>query len=114
LTHSKEFCQVKPSIGTIFEATKSGGVIFLATPHRGSGPEGWTGILVKLAAILGTRPSESAIDEMRNNSEVLNRIGRSFSLLLKLSEVKIASFAEGLPMPKGFGKVYIPSAHCLS
>ncbi|KAF5025375.1 hypothetical protein F66182_2540 [Fusarium sp. NRRL 66182] len=74
------------------------GIIFLATPHNGSGTAGWGLIASNLAKVALQRPSRSVLRGLKPNSEVLENLQRTFLQMLEDGHFAIHSFWETVPM----------------
>jgi protein SERAC1 len=89
--------------------TYTRGIIFLATPHSGSG---LVSVAERLVRLLGTMTITNMriIRVLRKDSEILARIQSDFYSLLRcrdtdgLAQIEITCFYEELPMP-GIGEV---------
>ncbi|KAH8897965.1 hypothetical protein GQ53DRAFT_837684 [Thozetella sp. PMI_491] len=73
------------------------GVCFLGTPHKGSSSASIGKTAFGISRIFLQQPNIGVLRSLEHNSEVLERITRSFSLLLLDSTIKIHSFREELP-----------------
>ena len=78
----------------ILPATK--GVIFLGTPHHGSKVASLGKIAFELAKVFLQHPATSVLRGLERNSEVLERITRSFGQVLAAGSLKVHSFRESL------------------
>lgn len=85
------------------------GILFLGTPHNGSGLAHWAQILAKtLGLIKQMNPEILAV--LKSESEVLERVQASFHTMILsrardgLPEIEITCFYEELPLP-GVGMV---------
>lgn len=85
------------------------GIIFLGTPHHGSGLAHWAKSLAKtIGLIRQTNPEILAV--LRNESEVLERVQDGFHTMIRsraqdgLPPIEITCFYEELPLP-GVGVV---------
>lgn len=88
------------------------GIIFLGTPHHGSGLANWAGGLARAIGVLKqTNPEILAV--LKSDSEVLERVQNSFHTMIRsrsqdgLPPIEITCFYEELPLP-GVG-VVVPS-----
>ncbi|KAH7109099.1 hypothetical protein B0J11DRAFT_601969, partial [Dendryphion nanum] len=70
-------------------------IIFLGTPHRGSGAAAWGQILSTLITIVGLKPNRQIFKTLGLDSEILNRIHADFMNLLAGNRIKIFSLQEG-------------------
>ncbi|KAJ3536823.1 hypothetical protein NM208_g6099 [Fusarium decemcellulare] len=86
------------------------GIIFLATPHNGSGTAGWGLIASNLTKFALQRPSSSILRGLNPNNEVLENLQRSFLQMLEDGHFTIHSFFETLPMRgiKGLKGLVVP------
>lgn len=79
------------------------GVIFLGTPHQGSGLAQWAEKLAKSVGVLRQTNAE-IIAVLKTESEILARIQRSFHSIIRsrvkgLKPIDITCFYEQLPLP---------------
>lgn len=88
-----------PDLGAIHSCTK--GVVFLGTPHRGSGKASIGEIVSNIAKIGLQRPNDKLIEVLAEDSQVLERQMKSFTSLS--NTLPIACVAEELPT--GIGMV---------
>ena len=72
------------------------GVIFLGTPHHGSQVATLGKRAFELSKLFFRSPNESILRGLEENSEILERITRSFGQLLATGHVKVHSFREEL------------------
>ena len=69
-------------------------ILFLGTPHRGSGSVGW-GVIVSNLARLGLQDSnKNLLEALEVNSEVLDNIHDEFKTIAFNGTIKIHSFQE--------------------
>ena len=90
--------RTKPDLATILDATR--GIIFLGTPHRGSGLT----TLPKLVATIIQAVQDVNVELIRDvemNSQVLDRIADAFSQILDRRTFMVFSFEEELAMRGG-------------
>ena len=80
------------------------GIIFLGTPHHGSGLAHWAEHLAKAIGVLKqTNPEILAV--LKSDSEVLERVQNSFHTMIRsrnqdgLVPIEITCFYEELPLP---------------
>jgi hypothetical protein len=85
------------------------GIIFLGTPHHGSGLAHWAESLAKFIGVLKqTNPEILAV--LKSDSEVLERVQNSFHTMIRsraqdrLQPIESTCFFEELPLP-GIGIV---------
>jgi len=102
LDRSDRFRNANPLLAPIFSATQ--GIIFLGTPHRGSGHMTLAKVVATVAQVALHSVDTSLIRDLERDSETLDRLRDSFSLILHKRTVTIWSFVEELPLP-GVGKV---------
>lgn len=88
-----------PDLGAIHSCTK--GVVFLGTPHRGSGKASIGEIVSNIAKIGLQRPNDKLIEVLAEDSQVLERQMKSFTSLS--NTLPIACVTEELPT--GIGMV---------
>ena len=91
LNHSKE---AVTSSKDILPATI--GVAFLGTPHKGSKTASLGKVAFELSRILSYNPDLKVLRTLEKNSEILERISRSFGLVLASGHIKVHSFREEL------------------
>jgi hypothetical protein len=70
-------------------------IIFLGTPHRGSGYAGWGEIASNLARLIQQDSNKKIVETLKVNSEVLDNIHDDFKNIVHESGIKIHSFQEG-------------------
>jgi len=89
----------------IFKA--SYGVIFLGTPHRGSGKADLGEVAITLLKAFLHDANSALIRDLQVESQTLDRISAAFSRMLAQEEIKVCSFWEELGMTSvvGAGKV---------
>jgi hypothetical protein len=81
------------------------GIIFLATPHRGSD---WAAIAKNLAIFALGKANRHVIQNLQVNNTALLRLVDHFSVMLKDDSIRVFSFTEGrnmLDIPGFTGKV---------
>ena len=81
-------------LNEILPATK--GVIFLGTPHHGSDIASLGKIAAELSRIFVQNPNVQILRALESNSEVLERISRSFGQVLSFGQLNVHSFQEEL------------------
>jgi protein SERAC1 len=86
----------------VLECTR--GIIFLGTPHHGSGLAQWAEKLAQAIGLL-KQTNQQILAVLESDSEVLARIQDSFHVLIrsraqeKLPPVEVTCFFEELPLP---------------
>ena len=70
-----------PELGAIYRCAE--GVIFLATPHRGSGKVEFADILVLAAKVTWRNPNKELLDLLRENSAILNQQRKAFTTIMQ-------------------------------
>jgi hypothetical protein len=83
-------------------------IIFLGTPHRGSGFVGWGQIASNLARLTLQDSNKKILESLEVNGEVLDNIHEEFKTIAFKGTIKIHSFQEarGVTGVKGIsGKV---------
>ncbi|KAI9765368.1 MAG: Ras GTPase ras2 [Geoglossum simile] len=86
----------QPQYLTIYSSTA--GVIFLGTPHGGSGSADWGLLASNLTKLALQGPSRRVLKGLKPNSELLENLRRSFLQMLEDGHFSIHSFYETLPM----------------
>ena len=86
-TETTHFCEILPA--TI-------GVLFLGTPHQGSKVASLGKIAFELSRILLQNPNTKILRALEIDSEILERISRSFGQVLASGKIKVHSFQEEL------------------
>jgi protein SERAC1 len=96
------------------------GIVFLGTPHSGSGLATWAERISRVLEII-KQPNTEITSVLRRDSEVLARIQDSFHAMVlsrskeDLPPIEITCFYEELPMPKiGLVRYYRPHDRVLS
>jgi protein SERAC1 len=93
----------QPHLARIFSAAR--GIIFLGTPHRGSGLSSLAKVAASVAQVALQTVNDTLIRDLERDSQTLDRIRDSFSRSLARRAFTIWSFVEELSTP-GVGKVY--------
>lgn len=94
-------------IQNILDCTR--GIVFLGTPHHGSGLAQWAERLATAIGLL-KQTNPQILTVLKNDSEVLARIQASFHTMIRsrtqdgLPSIEITCFFEELPLP-GIGVV---------
>ena len=104
MNYSESVRDTKPLLAPIFSATR--GIIFLGTPHRGSGHTTLAKVVATVAQVALHKMDASLIRDLERDSQTLDRIRDSFSQILHKRTMTIWSFAEELAS-LGIGKVFI-------
>ena len=73
------------------------GVMFLGTPHHGSGAASLGKKAFEVSKIFFKKPNLQVLRGLETNSETLERISRSFGQILSTGRIKVHSFREELP-----------------
>ncbi|KAL9092274.1 MAG: hypothetical protein Q9165_004448 [Trypethelium subeluteriae] len=73
------------------------GVMFLGTPHHGSNVASLGKIVFELSKVFLKKPNVQILRGLEINSEILERISRSFGQVLAAAKMKVHSFREELP-----------------
>ena len=73
------------------------GVMFLGTPHHGSGAASLGRKAFEVSKLLFKKPNLQVLRGLETNSETLERISRSFGQVLSTGRIKVHSFREELP-----------------
>src|ERR1700733_14969896 len=104
LYQSNEVRDTKPHLSYIFSATR--GIIFLGTPHRGSGMTILAKLVAAVAEVGMQDVNHGLLRDLERDSHTLDRIRDSFSRILDQRVLKVWSFEEELAVTGG-EKVYI-------
>lgn len=78
-------------------------IIFLGTPHRGSGYAGWGQVAGNLARIALQDSNKNLLQSLEVNSEVLDNIHTEFKEIVFEKGIKIHSFQEARGLTGIFG-----------
>jgi protein SERAC1 len=105
LNHSEDVRSTHPHLSQIISATR--GIVFLGTPHRGSGTTSLASLVSSVAQVALQDINTRLIWDLESNSQILDRIRDSFGRLLDKRTFTVWSLVEELPMSDG-GKVHIP------
>ena len=73
---------------------RTGLIVFLGTPHRGSTYANWGQIASKLARIALQDSNKKIVDTLEVNNEVLDNIHEEFKRIVYRGRIKIHSFQE--------------------
>lgn len=88
------------------------GILFLGTPHHGSGFAKWAGLLAKFIGVV-KQTNPDIVQVLERDSEVLARIQTEFHMMLRnqtlgqagqVPDIAIICFYEEMPL-QGIGKV---------
>lgn len=93
--------QHQPKYLRIYESTK--GIIFLGTPHRGSGSAEWAQIISDLARFALQDSNTSILRGLSPNSELLENLQNSFLQILEDGKIHVHSFYETMGMTGLYG-----------
>ena len=80
------------------------GIVFLGTPHHGSGLAHWAESLAKVIGVL-KQANPEILAVLRSDSEVLERVQNEFHTMIRsraqygLRQIEITCFYEELPLP---------------
>lgn len=77
--------RVHGSIGAIWETTK--GVVFMGTPHRGSGKEEFADIACKVATLTLRRPNKDLLSVLKEESHILDNQLQDFTTISSLMSI---------------------------
>lgn len=73
------------------------GVMFLGTPHHGSKAASLVKTVFEVSKVFFKKPNLQVLRALETNSEILERISRSFGQILSNGRIKVHSFREELP-----------------
>jgi hypothetical protein len=104
LHYSNQVQDTYPHLTQIFSVIR--GVVYLGTPHRGSGVTS----IAKVVASVADSPHLDLIRDLERDSQTLDRIGDNFCRILDKRTMAVWSFAEELAIP-GIGKVCVLPMH---
>ena len=90
-----------PGQSIIYESTAA--IIFLGTPHRGSGFAGLGETVTRVAKLILLESNSHLIGSLDFNSEILSNINEEFRKMITEKEIQLHSFREsrGLSGMKG-------------
>ncbi|KAJ7838355.1 Alpha/Beta hydrolase protein [Mycena olivaceomarginata] len=110
LCQSRDAATRHPDVGRIYLASR--GIIFLGTPHRGSGMASLGEIIAKIAHVSLKATNQKILQGLKSDAETLSRITEPFKNILSERTVAIYSFAEELDISslRGFGRVVPPKS----
>jgi hypothetical protein len=86
----------KTFLREIFPATA--GVCFLGTPHRGSKAASIGKIAFEISRLFFKDPNLKILRALEINSEILERVAKSFCQILRDGNIRVHSFHEELPL----------------
>jgi hypothetical protein len=86
----------KPHLGHIITSTR--GIIFLGTPHRGSGMASLAAVMSSIIGVV-MRTNANLVRNLERESGTLDQLRDSFSQILANGTLSVWSFAEALAMP---------------
>ena len=88
--------------------TSTYGIIFLGTPHRGSGKASLGDVATSILKAFGHDANSSLVRDLRADSQTLERVADAFSRMLAMEKIKVHSFYEelGLTNVVGIRKVW--------
>lgn len=88
--------QSSSTVGTRLEeiAPATYGVIFLGTPHRGSGSASMGKMALRIGLIFTQKPNLKLLQGLEKHSEILDRVGDSFLQTILKHNLTIYSFRE--------------------
>ncbi|KAK2591961.1 hypothetical protein QQS21_010333 [Conoideocrella luteorostrata] len=91
--------------------SRTGAIVFLGTPHRGSSYAGWGEIAANLARLGLQDSNKKIIETLEVNSEVLDNIHDEFKTIVYKSNIRVHSFQEarGMSGMKGLHKMVVDS-----
>ncbi|RHZ47020.1 uncharacterized protein CDV56_103078 [Aspergillus thermomutatus] len=78
--------------------TSTCGVIFLATPHRGSPWATWAKLAANVSKVVLRSPNTAVLDSLNVGNQLLDMIAEEFSIMLRMNDIKAYSFHEERPM----------------
>ena len=73
-------------------------IMFLGTPHRGSGYAGWGQIASNLARLAQQDSNKKILETLEVNSEILDNIHEDFKAAVSKGGIKVHSFQEARGM----------------
>ena len=90
-------------------------ILFLGTPHRGSGYAGWGQIASNFAHLAGYDSNKKLLEALDLNSEVLDNIHEEFKTIAFKGTIKVHSFQEahGITGMRGLENKVCSSRHML-
>lgn len=107
LDHSHSVRSTQPHLASVFSATR--GIIFLGTPHRGSGKSSLAKVVASVARLAFQNTNSKLIRDLEGDGQTLDRIKDSFSRILDGRTLMVWSFVEELPVV-GVGMVCTSNA----
>ena len=116
LDQSDRVRDTKQDLGHIITSTR--GIIFLGTPHRGSG---MASLATMVSSVVGVfvKTNPNLVRGLEGDSEILNRLRDNFSRILAKGTLSVWSFVEELAMPgaskvRAFARRRLCSTHSLT
>jgi protein SERAC1 len=99
LHRSGEVRKTHPNLAKILPATR--GIIFLGTPHRGSGMASLASVVASVTKLALRSTNNRLVQELERDAPTLARIGNEFSRIIDENRDKLViySFIEELPSP---------------
>ena len=91
----------------IYESTAA--IIFLGTPHRGSGYAGIGETVTKAAKLILRESNSNLVRSIDYNSEILSNIHEEFRKMITAKDIHLHSFHESRGLPGLGSKVTIPT-----
>ena len=92
---------------TIYESTAA--IIFLGTPHRGSGLAGVGETVTRAAKLILRESNNNLVRSMDYNSEILSNIHEEFRKVITAKDIQLHSFRESRGLSVVKGKVTMPT-----
>ena len=102
LDRSDRVHDTQPHLGYILPATR--GIIFLGTPHRGSGTTSFAKVAANVVRVALRSTNDKLIREIERDSPTLDRLSDNFVRILDRRKFMVWSFVEELATT-GVGKV---------
>ena len=81
-----------PEQNSIYESTAA--IVFLGTPHRGSGYAGLGETVTRAAKLILRESNSKLIGSLDYNSEILSNIHEDFRKMITTKEIQLHSFRE--------------------
>jgi protein SERAC1 len=101
-----------PDLAKILPATR--GIIFLGTPHRGSGVASLASVVASVTKLALRSTNDRLVQELERDAPTLDRIRDDFSRIVDENKEKLViySFVEELPSPV-IGHKVMPGLHII-